>query len=88
MNIRYEDMVRNPDKISKEVFAFLQIKEVDFKDERSFDQMGDTVLDHHENVKNPVNEKSIGKWKNDLSPELQKYTNEKMGYWLKKLGYQ
>ena len=34
--------------------------------------MGDVILKHHENIKNPINSSSVGKWINELSDEQKK----------------
>ena len=49
--------------------------------------MGDVILKHHENIKNPINSSSVGKWKNELSDEQKIIANKSMSKYLHKFNY-
>jgi len=87
LTIFYEDLVSKPEETSKEIFEFLNLDFKKVKNDRDFDKMGDTVLEHHANVKNPINKNSIGKWKNDLSEKDQQLATQLMKNQLQKLNY-
>lgn len=87
--IKYEMLVSNPREEIKNVCNFLGI---DFKESMlnrsQSNHLGDVSgLNHHKNVKNPINSSSIGKWRNTLSEEEKKTVNNLCYRNLKKLGY-
>lgn len=68
--VLYEDLVRKPEKVVRNVCEFLN---VDFQLQmltvgKNVVKMGDvSVLKHHENVKKNITTNSIGKWKRSLN---------------------
>jgi hypothetical protein len=87
LNVHYEDLVTKPEETSKAIFNFLNLDFSGINENRETSKMGDTVLEHHANVKNPINSESIGKWKKDLSNEDQLKASNLMKSQLKKLNY-
>ena len=88
--IRYENFVTNPkDEINK-VCNFLNIEyEKGMTDHRnSIDVLGDVKkLKHHNNLKRPINDDSIEKWKKNLNKKEKCLTNKYLEENLQKLGY-
>jgi len=90
MELRYEHLVTHPADEVARVCDFLGIK---FSEEmlntvNVFEKLGDTVeLDHHKNVKNPINAQSIGAWQRNLSPDQIEYVSADLGALLTRLGY-
>lgn len=87
--IAYEALVRNPEEILKRICSFLDLTYIpamlDFW--RSSDQLGDSVLPHHENLKRPVTMESIGRWRHGLDSEQQARVKKLLGAKLRELGY-
>lgn len=89
LEVTYEDLVRTPQATTQAVCHFLG---VDFRPEmlefwRTTDTLGDTKLAHHSNLRNPINEKSIGKWRRDLPPETRQYIETRLEAKLRALNY-
>lgn len=84
IEIRYEELVRFPEKKTKELCAFLGLEYnpgmLHFSE--SVNEMGDTAYEHHQNLYRPVNPNSIGKWKRQLTKrqveEIESICGEKM----------
>jgi len=89
MEIRYEDLVANPDKSIKKVCAFLDINyNSDMLDHTSqVAKLGDTDKSHHANLSKPISSESIGKWKHNLSESDQKSITQLLQNSLHRLGY-
>ena len=91
LEIRYENLVNNTKETLQEVCAFLNI---DFQEQmldqyqNTFSESDDTArYSHHQNIRNPINTDSIGKWKKSLSEAQQKRLEEQIGSLLKSLNY-
>ncbi len=90
MELRYEDLVSEPERETKRVCRFLDI---DFKKEildhrTRADNLGDVdKLEHHKNVTSPINTKSMGKWRDYFSAEEKKELESLLKDNLERLGY-
>ena len=49
--------------------------------------MGVTNMSHHQNLKKPISNTSIGKWKNELSEEDLKCFNNRVKLKMKRFNY-
>lgn len=71
LEIKYETMVEDPEKVIRMVCRFLSISYADdlIRDyKKQSMKMGDTEkYAHHQNIKKNISTKSIGKWKEDSS---------------------
>jgi len=71
--VRYEDLVVDPEKELKSISQFInityKIEMLEFH--RNYQNLGDTIHhNHHKNLSNPLNPNSIGKWKNVLEKSV------------------
>lgn len=88
LEIRYEDLVANPEKILKEVCAFAQLN---FNPEMLSDKkidLGDDVISHHANTKENKIIDTKDKWKAAFSEQDYKFLLEKIGKELRANHYQ
>lgn len=77
--LRYEDLVKNPEKSIKEICSFL---EIDFRENmidtnkrnRDYSQIDEAleIEKKHGNVNKPISTKSIGKWQKNFTAEQVK----------------
>ncbi|MEH6467297.1 MAG: sulfotransferase [Porticoccus sp.] len=72
LEVRYEDLVSNPDKIVFGVIKFLGLDAIKHSDVHT-DMLGDGAAVHHKNLSRPVSNKSVGRWRKDLT-EVDKIT--------------
>ncbi len=87
LQIRYEDLIEDPEFILKKVCSFLSVK---FKKEMVSElpqKMGDNLLPHHENSNKSINKDLLNRWRNGLREEELLYLNEKLSKELKRLAY-
>ncbi|MCC6572385.1 MAG: sulfotransferase, partial [Planctomycetes bacterium] len=88
--VRYEDLVREPDAVLKRVADFLGLP-CDLEASRRLDvvaEMGDVGrFAHHASVRKPVFGDSIGAGRRDLSPEQAVQLQALIGPLLQELGY-
>jgi protein-tyrosine sulfotransferase len=75
IEVKYEDLVRNPEIVLKNVCDFsnlnFSVEMLDFW--KNFDNLGDTNKhEHHKNLSNPLSTDSIGKWKKSINSEVEK----------------
>ena len=89
LELRYEKLVLEPRHSLEEVCQFLGISYSQNMLEfwKSSENLGDTSLEHHANVRNPINRDSIGKWKTNLSEEIQARLSQRIGAKLRELEY-
>ncbi|MFZ4451733.1 sulfotransferase family protein [Salibacterium aidingense] len=89
MDIKYEDLIYHPEDELKRICDFLNISFSDSMLNRDTQiNLGDVEgLSHHENVKNPINSSSIGKWKKDLDSSDQQKVNDLCYQNLLRYGY-
>jgi len=89
LEVRYENLVQNPDKEIQRVCRFLGLtfspNMLRFQDE--VDDLGDTHLDHHRGLQREINTDSIGNWKTRLSTDESKRVETLIDEELLKLGY-
>lgn len=89
LEIRYENLVRQPEQIIQQICTFLNLNFL--PDMLTFWQkahdLGDTKLAHHHNIRNPINENSIGKWRQTLSPADQTFVLTRLQPLLNQLNY-
>ncbi|WP_240377978.1 sulfotransferase family protein [Bacillus piscicola] len=87
--VKYEMLVNNTTEELTRLCEFLEIKYKDSMLNRSkTNQLGDVSgHSHHENVKNPINTSSIGKWRSELGEQDKETVNNLCYKNLKKLGY-
>ena len=76
MKIRYEDLVTNPDAVVADIFRFLSVS--DFKMEPFINEdsgLSKDVLEisHHKNVRKPVTNTSVGKWREKIPVQYHEY---------------
>jgi protein-tyrosine sulfotransferase len=71
LEVRYEELVSHPSKVTKEICNFVGIKYDDYMLDfsNSVKELGDTKHEHHKNLNNPINTGSIGKWKKGLTKD-------------------
>ena len=69
ITVRYEELVRKPEENIRTICEFLNVEFDAGMISNKFVYLGDDNLDHLKNVKNPINDKSIGNWKKYLSEE-------------------
>lgn len=89
LEIRYEELVTDPTRIVKVVCNFLNIayqpQMLSYHEQVA--QMGDTHLEHHQNLQSPINPNSIGKWRISLSVEDQSKLQRLLRDTLQETGY-
>ncbi len=89
LEVRYEDLVREPEQVLQQVCQFIGI---DYSTVMLDYWKLPSTIEHkydsyHKNLEKPVFDSSIGKWKEVLSAEQQQYVLKKMSRALKELGY-
>ncbi|MEQ8928084.1 MAG: sulfotransferase [Fulvivirga sp.] len=89
LNVRYESLVRDPKAELLKVCDFLHINfdECMLQNNRNTENLGDSVYAHHEKLKKPIDQSSIGNWEKQLSIDEQQLVNKLIGAELKQLGY-
>lgn len=70
LHVRYESLVSDTDHTINQIFSFLNVN-AERINTRKVDvpKMSFYEASHHSNLKNPINTKSIGRWKNELNKE-------------------
>ena len=89
LEVRYEDLVREPEQVLQQVCQFIGI---DYSTVMLDYWKLPSTIEHkydsyHKNLEKPVFDSSIGKWMEVLNAEQQQYVLEKMSRELKELGY-
>jgi protein-tyrosine sulfotransferase len=87
--VKYEEMVADSQSILKEVHFFLKIP---FDPEtltanKNAADLGVGNLEHHQNLRNPINTDSIGKWRGNLDQKQLLRIDQKLGRIALKYGY-
>ena len=88
MVIRYEDLVTEPEIWMKKICVYLgldyhpQMLNASIKLD-----LGDTVMQHHENSKRPISTESIGKWKAYFNDQDIRHLNQALGTNLQRFNY-
>jgi len=83
--LRYEDLVADVEGKTAEMFASLGLEVTDEVLGYQRDAAR-RLFDSHGTSKSPA--ASIGRWKNDFTPEQQQLANDKLGDQLRRLGYE
>lgn len=88
--LKYEDLVKHPTTQMNNVLEFLEVEPksglLDLNGEA--DNLGVSDLQHHQNLKNPINVNSIGKWKEVLDDSTVALIEKAAKNELSKLGYE
>ena len=85
--LKYEDVILQPEKVLTELFKYLGVETSETMVQdiiRSASEVN-ASMDAHKTTKNPAD--SIGRWRNDMSVELQELCAQEMGPLLKEFGY-
>ena len=91
LDIQYEDLVESPENIIKNICHFLNIsfqEKLLINNDKTSNMKDVKFYEHFKNLSNPINKKSIGKWKTNLSKYEQSLVKERLAKNLKLLGYQ
>lgn len=85
--VRYEDLIRNPNAILTDLFAYLDLDHSPAMVEQVITRAAadPSELSRHQTTRDPA--ASIGRWREDLSPELQDATNRAFDFALSTFGY-
>lgn len=86
LEIRYEQLVNDPDFIVSKAINFLGLEAIS-PVELDIDNLGDGKAIHHKKLNSPVDNKSIGRWKSALSKRETKTVNQIIARDLKYYGY-
>jgi hypothetical protein len=90
IEVRYEDLVRDPQREVRRVCDFIQL---DFgPDMLRHHEVGSrsadiTTYSHYKNVLEPISLKSVGKWKGSMDRGAIEQLNSRLGPLLAELGY-
>jgi len=89
LEIRYEDLVRAPDRVVRQVADFLGLSFVPemLQPQKIVHRLGDTDRVIHEHLKQAITPTHIGKWRQTLDPSDQQIVQERLGPTLVSLGY-
>jgi protein-tyrosine sulfotransferase len=87
-SLRYENLVADPESEIRKVCNFLNLDYRSSMITARDSELGDTSLEHMQNVTQPISEASIGKWKETLTAEELKRLQNEIGQTLKQLGYE
>lgn len=86
--VHYESFVKDPEGVTRELCDFLGIEfEEQMFDRREDVELGDDHFKFKQNVKDPITQDSIGKWKQNLTEEQKKVVQEKLESNLQKYRY-
>ena len=73
--IHYEDLVGNTQQVLKNICDFLKVPFLQELSSSIPENMGDTVLSHHENTSKPVSKDHLTIWKQELEDKQIQYLN-------------
>jgi protein-tyrosine sulfotransferase len=89
LEVRYEDLVQDPESKVQEICRFAKLrympKMLDYWNSPT--TVEHRYQSHHANLSRPVFTASIGRWKQHLSAEQQRYVHAKVGGLLEQTGY-
>lgn len=89
--LKYEDLVSSPKSSIKTICRFLNIQYIDnmeFPSGKEKEILGTENVFYHSNIGNPINTKSIGKWKEYLTKVEIEYINKKTQKFREQFGYE
>jgi protein-tyrosine sulfotransferase len=89
LNITYDNLVSKPERELRKICEFLGITYLNtmLANNKAIDKLGDSVYAHHQNLKNPINTLSVGKWKDYFDEADSKWINQYLGDDLRSRGY-
>lgn len=91
LDLKYEDLVSNPEEVFQEISQFLNIpfEPVHLESGSGYlNQMGDVgKMEAMTNVNRPINLSSIGKWERELDPKILESVMPKIQKGLERFGY-
>ncbi|MCH7680666.1 sulfotransferase domain-containing protein [candidate division KSB1 bacterium] len=87
--MRYEELVGKPESVVKRIYNFLDLdfSPAAFQFRKNLDSLGDADREIHKNLKNPINDNSIGKWRKKLDDEEQQVVQNQLRDKLLELNY-
>lgn len=89
LQIRYEDLVNKKDKELRKIQVFLNIDILanlsDLKE--GIESMGVTEMSHHQNLRKPISNISVGRWKNELPKDDLLYFNTRVKLKMERFNY-
>lgn len=89
LEVKYENLVSDPEKEMRKICKFLNFSFENamlLQDVKS-KKPADINYEHHQNIVNPINIQSIGKWKSYFSASEKEEIHKLLGKNLMKLGY-
>ena len=89
LTVRYEDLVRSPTTITREIMNFAGLsyepKQIDVHSRKNYDEGEEGV---HSRLQEPISDSSVGRWKKELdSEEVTKFHRHAAGC-LQRFGYE
>lgn len=89
IEVKYEDLVNNTVEEMEKIFDFLELGKIPKEKILSFYQTQNDIK-HPQNVEvgKPIYQKTIGRWKNDMTPKEKKLFKKMAGNLLIKKGYE
>lgn len=89
LEIFYEDLVREPEPVVQRVYKFLDLdyRPIALQFWQNVDSLRDANREIHINLKKPINENSIGKWRSQLSEKEQSVLQNTLRHKLLELNY-
>jgi hypothetical protein len=87
--VKYENLVESPNNEIGKITDFLNLSKDDSiaKYKVSAEKMGVEEDSHHQNLKNPISPRSVGKWKNELSEKDLSYFKMNIKIEMQRFGY-
>lgn len=85
--VSYEDLINNTKPTLSEICSFIDVPYSDSMLKNSAIDLGDDYLSHHKNVKKPISEESLDKWKTNLTKNEIQTINRKCKKLMTKLNY-
>lgn len=86
--VKYEELILNPEEVLKNLFEYAEIdaSPATVRKVIASANKGNKSMDAHKTTKNPA--ESIGRWKKDMSDEMQQACKREMGDILGAFGYE
>lgn len=89
LELRYERLVREPETVSREVCELLGVAfEPPMLEHRErADELGDTDAPHHAGLRRPIDDRSVGSWRERLNGRQQSVVEDRLDEMLSALSY-
>lgn len=86
--VKYEDLITQPEKVLRDLFKYLEVdaSQQVIEDVIARASAANASMDAHKTTKNPA--ESIGRWKRDMSEDMQQLCAQEMGPMLALFGYE